>query len=182
VVRADYDCADQVNASGVRSCAGPVAPGAPIDTASLGTKTFTVNAVDNAGNTATETRTYAVGPSPAPLISVSTGFLPPRARTTFTRLVVKGAPRGSTVTAICHRGKRAKCPVKKRFRKKSVGRKVKIKSFLRKPFPARTQIDVRVTSPGTIGAVRLITIRRNKAPSSAAIRCLPPGAKKPTRC
>jgi hypothetical protein len=182
-VRADYDCADQVNASGVRSCAGPVAPGARIDTRSVGTKTFTVNAIDNAGNTATETRTYAVGPSPAPLISVSSRFLPPGARTTFASLVVKGAPRGSTVTAICRPAKRAKCPVKKRFKKRSGRSKtVSIKSFLRKPFRPRTKIELRVTSPGTIGAVRVITIRRNKAPAPAAVRCLKPGAKKPTRC
>jgi hypothetical protein len=181
-VRADYECTDQVNASGVRSCAGPVAPGALIDTRSVGTKTFTVNATDNAGNTATESRTYAVGPSPAPLISLSSGFAA-GARTTFTTLLVRGVPRGATVTAICHPAKRAKCPVKKRFKKRSRrGGSVSIKSFLRKPFRPRTKIEVRVTSPGTIGAVRVITIRRNKGPAPAAIRCLPPGAKKPTRC
>jgi hypothetical protein len=180
-VRADYDCADQVNASGVRSCAGPVAPGARIDTRSVGTKTFTVNAIDNAGNTATETRTYAVGPSPAPLISVSSGFSA-GARTTYTTLLVRGVPRRATVTAICHAAKRARCPVR-RFKKRSRrGGSVSIKSFLRKPFRPRTRIELRVTSPGTIGAVRVITIRRNKRPSPAAIRCLPPGAKKPTKC
>jgi hypothetical protein len=146
VVRADYDCTDQANASGVRSCAGPVAPGAPIDTGSVGTKTFTVNAADNAGNTSTRTTTYTVAPSAAPLISVSFTFRPPRASTTFTALTLKGAPRGSTVIATCVPSKHARCSGKKRFRTRSKGGKVTIKSFLRKRFRAGAEIEVRVTS------------------------------------
>jgi len=58
VVPADFTCAD--TESGVASCVGTVASGASIDTTTVGTKTFTVTATDNAGNTATVTRTYSV--------------------------------------------------------------------------------------------------------------------------
>ena len=47
-VAAGYDCND--GGSGVGACAGPVANGAPIDTASAAAKTFTVTASDRAGN------------------------------------------------------------------------------------------------------------------------------------
>ncbi|MBM3744691.1 MAG: hypothetical protein FJW34_02705 [Acidobacteria bacterium] len=54
----DYICADPL--SGVASCAGPVPSGTNFDTSSVGTKVFTVNATDNAGNTATSISTYYV--------------------------------------------------------------------------------------------------------------------------
>jgi hypothetical protein len=49
-VPANYNCSD--NGSGVASCAGTVAKGSNIDTASVGSKIFTVNATDNVGNIA----------------------------------------------------------------------------------------------------------------------------------
>lgn len=58
VVLANYSCAD--TESGIVSCVGTSANGAPIDTATTGTKTFTVNAADAAGNMATSTVTYSV--------------------------------------------------------------------------------------------------------------------------
>jgi hypothetical protein len=57
VLTASYTCND---ASGVTLCAGPVASGAPIDTATVGTKTFRVDATDGAGNPHAVTHTYAV--------------------------------------------------------------------------------------------------------------------------
>jgi hypothetical protein len=65
-VAASYGCADDGQ---VASCAGPVANGAAIDTASAGTKTFTVDATDGQGNHASKTVTYTVvaaAPAPAP--------------------------------------------------------------------------------------------------------------------
>jgi hypothetical protein len=62
-VASSYSCTDTsttVVTSGVASCAGPVASGVNIDTASVGTKTFTVNASDRASNTNTKTATYKV--------------------------------------------------------------------------------------------------------------------------
>ncbi len=57
-VAASYTCTD--GGSGVASCAGTVANGTNIDTGSLGSKTFTVNARDNAGNTASLSVGYTV--------------------------------------------------------------------------------------------------------------------------
>lgn len=50
-VAANYSCAD--SGSGVAGCGGTAANGAAIDTATAGSKTFTVTATDNVGNTAT---------------------------------------------------------------------------------------------------------------------------------
>jgi len=62
---ANYSCADTL--SGVppgtgpgTSCAGPVPNGSNFDTSTFGPKTFTVNATDVAGNTASLTRNYTV--------------------------------------------------------------------------------------------------------------------------
>ena len=59
-VASNYTCTD--GGSGVASCAGPVASGSNIDTASSGGKTFTVNASDQVGNTpAPQSASYTVG-------------------------------------------------------------------------------------------------------------------------
>jgi hypothetical protein len=57
-VAAAYACADA--RSGLATCIGPVASGANIDTASAGGKTFTVTAVDAAGNSTTQSVGYDV--------------------------------------------------------------------------------------------------------------------------
>jgi hypothetical protein len=57
-VPADYSCADA--GTGISICGGTAADGTPIDTTSLGNKTFTVTAVDNAGNTTKVSVTYKV--------------------------------------------------------------------------------------------------------------------------
>jgi len=70
-VFADYACADEPNGSGLDSCAGGVANGAAIDTGSLGEKTFTVDASDKAGNTASKTVSYSVADRTAPAITLT---------------------------------------------------------------------------------------------------------------
>ena len=60
IVNADYSCEDEAGGSGVASCVGDVANGGPIDTSTVGSKTFTVNAEDNAGNPASLTHNYSV--------------------------------------------------------------------------------------------------------------------------
>jgi hypothetical protein len=59
-VNADYTCQDEAGGSGLASCVGDVPNGSPIDTSSVGARAFTVNAADNAGNTASVTHTYRV--------------------------------------------------------------------------------------------------------------------------
>jgi len=58
-IRADFVCAD-AGGSRLASCTGTVAPGQPIDTASAGTKAFTVTASDAAGNPGSFVRNYDV--------------------------------------------------------------------------------------------------------------------------
>ncbi len=58
VVNASYACTD--GGSGVAACAGPVASGSPIDTVTVGTKTFTVNAADVVANPSSKAVSYAV--------------------------------------------------------------------------------------------------------------------------
>jgi hypothetical protein len=58
VVATNYTCSD--GGSGVASCAGSVANGANINTASVGAKTFTVNGADNAGNMSSQSVNYSV--------------------------------------------------------------------------------------------------------------------------
>ena len=55
--RARYFCSDP---GGVQSCSGTVANGAQIDTSTVGSHTFTVNATDSSGNSTSTTVTYVV--------------------------------------------------------------------------------------------------------------------------
>ena len=57
-VFADYGCSD--GGSGLASCGGPVADGAPVDTSTVGEHEFTVHAADRAGNTSAATARYQV--------------------------------------------------------------------------------------------------------------------------
>jgi hypothetical protein len=57
-VAASYSCSD--GGSGVATCAGPVANGANTDTATVGSKTFTVSSTDNVGNAAKQSVSYSV--------------------------------------------------------------------------------------------------------------------------
>ena len=59
-VLADYSCTDEAGGSGVESCAGDAAAGAPIDTSTVGERTFTVRAADRSGNSSTASRSYTV--------------------------------------------------------------------------------------------------------------------------
>jgi len=190
-VAAAYSCADDANGTGIERCAGPVASGQPIDTGTPGTKTFTVDAADVAGNTASATRSYQVvaqpppPPPPPPLerivVTLSSGFEPIGKTTTLNLLTVRDVPRGSTVTATCKRKNGKRCKGIKRFVKRNARGDVKLKRFLRKPLRPGTVIEVRVTKRGFIGAVKRLKTRLRKRPTITT-RCLPPGAKKPKRC
>ena len=64
-VTAAYGCSDPAGGSGLASCNGTVANGAPVDTSTVGDKVFTVSARDNAGNESSLTRAYSVRYAPA---------------------------------------------------------------------------------------------------------------------
>ena len=77
VVNANYACSPGVNGGvlvpGSAGCLGPVAPGAPIDTATAGPHTFAVTATDTDGQTATTTARYTVAAHPgAPSVTLTT--------------------------------------------------------------------------------------------------------------
>jgi hypothetical protein len=59
-VLANYACVDPAPGSGIASCTGNVPNGSRIDTGSVGLKTFTVTAIDVAGNRSTLTNSYRV--------------------------------------------------------------------------------------------------------------------------
>jgi hypothetical protein len=177
-IAADYGCTDQTNASGVKSCSGPVANGARIDTAALGAKLFTVNASDNAGNTAAATNTYTVKPRPAPPISMPFSFARFIPKTALIFIQVKSIPKGSTLTVVC-KGKG--CPVRKRFRQVNAKKKVTLKRFFPKKYPPGTMIEARVSKTGSVTAIRRTMFRKKKRPISAKL-CLPPGENKPKKC
>ncbi len=71
-VEADYECSDEPAGTGVTSCVGDVPDGAPLDTASPGPHSFTVDATDGAGNSSSSTVSYEVVPA-----AVFGGFLWP---------------------------------------------------------------------------------------------------------
>jgi hypothetical protein len=58
-VASSYSCSDGL--SGVAACDGSVASGQPIDTATVGAKTFAVTATDKAGNVSSNSVSYNVG-------------------------------------------------------------------------------------------------------------------------
>jgi len=60
-INANYSCTD--GGSGVKTCNGTVADGAPIDLSSAGTGNFSVEASDQAGNTAGRSISYTVASS-----------------------------------------------------------------------------------------------------------------------
>ena len=60
VVTVSYTCAD-TGGSGVKTCTSTPANGSRIDTSTVGAKSFTVNATDNAGNPNSVTVNYVVG-------------------------------------------------------------------------------------------------------------------------
>ena len=76
--------------------------------------------------------------------------------------MVKDVPRGSTVTATCRTKQGRRCRGISKFTKRNARGNVSLKRFLRKPLRAGTVIEVRVTKPGRIGAVKRLTVRRGK--------------------
>ena len=59
-INAEYACQDETGGSGLASCVGDVPTGSPIDTSSVGARTFTVNATDNTGNASSASVSYSV--------------------------------------------------------------------------------------------------------------------------
>ena len=176
-VKADYSCADELNGSGLLSCAGPVASGALLKTGSPGAKTFTVNATDKAGNKTTVTRTYNVKASAVgSTVAWSTRFWP--TYTIFTQMVIKRVPAGATIRLTC---KGNGCPFKKKkLKQKKAGNRKVTKLFKRSRLGVKSTIIVRVTKPKFIGSYDRFTVRPNNKPTWKVL-CLPIGSSKPIK-
>jgi hypothetical protein len=190
-IAATYSCADETNGSGLASCTGPVANGAPIDTATTGQKTFTVTASDKAGNSATLTKTYTVKPRVVPSkprinVTVTFLFAAGRTSTKFTSLKVQSVPKGATVAVRC---KGSACPKHKvrgkrkalSFSTKKKSGSVKLTPWIRKPLRVGTTLVITVTKKGAVGMVKTVKIQRSKPPK-VTTTCLVADSKKKTRC
>ena len=70
-VAASYSCKDEDGGSGLATCSGTVGNGENVDTSSVGEKSFSVSATDNAGNPASKTVTYRVVDRVAPEITLT---------------------------------------------------------------------------------------------------------------
>ena len=116
-------------------------------------------------------------PLPVNSAILSFSFKPPqKAFTAFTLFQVKNVPSGSKIVVSC-----AKCPKKAhKITKKKAKGTVTIKQ-LKTKVKSGAKITVTVTKPGTIGVVKVLTIKRGKAPVLST-KCLQPGASRPTAC
>jgi hypothetical protein len=123
----------------------------------------------------------AVSTSPARIgaLSLRVTSKAGRSGTTFRTLQVRNVPAGSTVRATC-RTKRAsqkkRCP--RAFRKSAASGTVTLKGFTRRRLPVGAVITITVAKPNAIGAAKVLTIRRGKAPRVVS-RCLPAGSLRP---
>jgi hypothetical protein len=72
VVAADYACADEPGGSGLATCVGTVPDGVPVDTSSIGQKSFRVDATDSAGNATSKTVSYTVADRAGPSVVIAT--------------------------------------------------------------------------------------------------------------
>ena len=119
---------------------------------------------------------------PPPVITVTLPFTfssSSAKATKFTHLKIAGVPAGATVRVTClSRACPATLAHKALVLRKQHGT-VDLKRIIAKPLRAGTKLEVLVTKPGSVAAVKLITINKRKAPTIVT-RCLKPGAKKPT--
>jgi hypothetical protein len=105
--------------------------------------------------------------------------------TRFTSLKVNGVPSGATVTVTClsracpsallHKGHRKPLVLKRQHGT------VNLKRLITKPLKVGTRLQIVVSKQGRIGAVKLLTVQKRKAPKIVT-SCLQPGAKAPSHC
>ena len=138
-----------------------------------------MDASDHAGNTANLTRTYTVVARRIPRVSLSFDFAAFRRFTTFSRMQVKGVPRGSVVRAKCtFKGRKCAGKARKAFTKRNARGTVSLnKRYKRIRLRAGTRITVRVTKPGFIGAAKILDVRAGKRPKLDD-RCLRLGSSR----
>jgi len=169
-----------------------------------GVYSVNVSSTDGAGNSSSTSRTIQVSNPPPPpggggggggggpivqpdpeRIIVIVGFAFSKSTKKFTRftaLQVKALPVRSTLKVTCKAPKGKKCPGGKTFTKNNAFGTVNLKKWVKKKLRAGTKLTARVTKAGNfIGAVKILTVRKRKAPSITT-RCLPPGSTKAVGC
>ena len=156
-VSASYSCTPQEGAS-LKSCAGPVANGAPVDTSTTGPHTFTVNAEDNGGGTNSVTVKYTVAsPTPPPPPSAPDTLIgshpPKKIKTTKKKVKVKftfsSPAAGATFQCKLDKAPFAPCTSPKRYKVKPGKHKFSVeatKAGLTDPTPATFKFKVVRTS------------------------------------
>ena len=112
------------------------------------------------------------------LFDLAYTFTPGRRGTTLRNLAAD-VERGARVTAACRTKKRKRCTRTRDLARTATS--VRLKGFEGKLLPVGAKLTIRVTKDGTIGAVKMLTIRRRKAPSVKTL-CLSPGATRPSAC
>jgi hypothetical protein len=183
---ATFECRFDGGASA--PCASPIT----LSGLTPGIHEFDARATDAAGNTdpVPASRSFLVkldqgspaaggaGSASPPKLTVTLAFFAHATAksTRLTRLTVTGVPSGATLIATCS-GKG--CPRTKTFRSTRAG-SVSLTPF-RTTLRPGAKITVRVTRPGTIGAVKVLTIRKKKPPLITTL-CVPPGASRATSC
>jgi hypothetical protein len=167
-------------------CPDPVVTPTPTSTATP-TATATAPPVPqpSGGSTPPPPSTGGGGPAPASvervIITVSY-FAKARAkRSKLTSLKVRNVPLGATVRVTC---KGSGCPrglKGKGYTKKNAFGAVNLKKFIRKPLKVGVTITVVVSKPNAISAVKILKVRRSKAPRIRT-RCIRPGSTAQVAC
>jgi hypothetical protein len=152
-VSANYSCTPQEGTS-LKSCAGPVANGTPVDTSTTGPHTFTVATEDNAGGTNSQTVKYTVvSPTPPPPDTAIGSHPAKKIKTTKNKVKVKftfsSATAGATFQCKLDKAAFAPCTSPKRYKVKAGKHKFSVeatKAGLTDPTPATFKFKVVRTS------------------------------------
>lgn len=129
----------------------------------------------------------AASPPLATLTStIAHNWLAFRTYTTVKALTVNNLPAGATVRVTCKTKRKAhqkRCPYRSRSQtvRRATRRLNLVRPYRRKRLPVGTVIEVQITAPNFIGKVARFTVRKSAIPKRTNL-CLPPGARKPSRC
>jgi hypothetical protein len=135
-------------------------------------------AVDVPGNALDEDCANGPAPKILEVMNFTLGFNFAGSFTKLKPFTVNGAPIGSKVTVTC-KGKR--CPKKKTSFTVSKDKQT-VKKYVNKQLKAGWVLTFTVKRSGFITGVKTLKIRKGKGPIGSAVKCLPPGAKKPSPC